>query len=88
VAYRWLCGRVSVSHQTLSDFRVAHVDWLLDGVLTAAVAAGTPPNGRGPTVDTDGAATGAGACDRAGPGDPARSSAGPPRKNPDPVSAH
>ena len=32
VAYRWLCGGVSVNHHTLSDFRVAHVDWL-DGVL-------------------------------------------------------
>ena len=37
VAYRWLCGGVSVNHHTLSDFRVAHVDWL-DGVLTASVA--------------------------------------------------
>jgi transposase len=38
VAYRWLCGGVSVNHHTLSDFRVAHVDWL-DGLLTASVAA-------------------------------------------------
>ena len=37
VAYRWLCGGVSVNHHTLSDFRVAQVDWL-DGVLTASVA--------------------------------------------------
>jgi hypothetical protein len=37
VAYRWLCGGVSVNHHTLSDFRVAHVDWL-DGVLTVSVA--------------------------------------------------
>jgi len=37
VAYRRLCGGVSVNHHTLSDFRVAHVDWL-DGVLTASVA--------------------------------------------------
>ncbi len=37
VAYRWLCGGVKVNHHTLSDFRVAHVDWL-DSVLTASVA--------------------------------------------------
>jgi len=37
VADRRLCGGVSVNHHTLSDFRVADVDWL-DGVLTASVA--------------------------------------------------
>src|SRR6266567_8694883 len=32
-AFRWLVGGVSVNHHTLSDFRVAHVDFL-DGLLT------------------------------------------------------
>ena len=36
-AFRWLVGGVSVNHHTLSDFRVAHVDWL-DQVLTHSVA--------------------------------------------------
>lgn len=36
-AYRWICGGVSVNHHTLSDFRVAHVEFL-DGVLTESVA--------------------------------------------------
>jgi transposase len=36
-AFRWLVGGVSVNHHTLSDFRVAHVDWL-DKVLTHSVA--------------------------------------------------
>jgi transposase len=26
--YRWICGGVSVSYHTLSDFRVNHADWL------------------------------------------------------------
>jgi transposase len=38
VAYRWLCGGVSVNHHTLSDFRVEHGDFL-DDVLTRDVAA-------------------------------------------------
>lgn len=37
VAYRWLCGGVSLNHHTLSDFRVAHTDWL-DGELTRGIA--------------------------------------------------
>jgi transposase len=36
-AFRWLIGGVSVNHHTLSDFRVAHVDFL-DGLLTHSVA--------------------------------------------------
>lgn len=39
-AYRWLCGRVSVNHHTLSDFRVRHevaLDDLFTQVLTALV---------------------------------------------------
>lgn len=36
-AYRWLCGGVSVNHHTLSDFRVAHADWL-DGELARGLA--------------------------------------------------
>ena len=36
-AYRWLCGGVGVNHHTLSDFRVAHPQWL-DGLLTSSVA--------------------------------------------------
>jgi transposase len=27
-AYQWLCGGVSINYHTLSDFRVAHADWL------------------------------------------------------------
>jgi transposase len=40
-AYRWLCGRVSVNHHTLSDFRVRHevaLDDLFTQLLTALVA--------------------------------------------------
>ncbi len=37
VAYRWLCGGVSLNHHTLSDFRVGHADWL-DGELTRGIA--------------------------------------------------
>lgn len=36
-AYRWLCGGVGVNHHTLSDFRVAHPQWL-DEQLTRCVA--------------------------------------------------
>src|SRR5438105_1749661 len=36
-AFRWLCGGVSVNYHTLSDFRVAHVDFL-DRLLTHSVA--------------------------------------------------
>jgi transposase len=36
-AFRWLIGGVSVNHHTLSDFRVAHVDFL-DDLLTHSVA--------------------------------------------------
>jgi len=38
VAYRWICGGVSVNYHTLSDFRTAHPQ-LLDGLLTHSVAA-------------------------------------------------
>lgn len=38
IAYRWLCGGVSVNYHTLSDFRVAHGDFL-DGLFTRNVAA-------------------------------------------------
>ena len=38
VAYRWLCGGVSVNHHTLSDARVDN-EVLLDGWLTESVAA-------------------------------------------------
>jgi transposase len=37
VAYRWICGGVSINHHTLSDFRVAHVDWL-DQQLIRSIA--------------------------------------------------
>lgn len=37
LAFRWLCGGVSVNHHTLSDFRVAHVE-VLDRLLTHSVA--------------------------------------------------
>jgi len=37
VAYRWICGGVSVSYHTLSDFRTAHPQ-VLDDVLTQSVA--------------------------------------------------
>src|SRR3712207_4718958 len=36
-AFRWLVGGVSVNHHTLSDFRVAHLEFL-DGLLTHSVA--------------------------------------------------
>jgi transposase len=36
-AFRWLCGGVSVNYHTLSDFRVAHTEFL-DHQLTIAVA--------------------------------------------------
>lgn len=35
--YRWLCGGVGVNHHALSDFRVAHTDFL-DEVLATSVA--------------------------------------------------
>jgi len=37
VAYRWMCGGVSVNYHTLSDFRTAHPA-LLDDLLTHSVA--------------------------------------------------
>jgi transposase len=37
VAYRWICGGVSVNYHALSDFRVAHPE-LLDDMLTESVA--------------------------------------------------
>jgi transposase len=37
VAYRWICGGVSMNYHTLSDFRTAHVE-LLDRLLTESVA--------------------------------------------------
>ena len=37
-AYRWLAGGVSLNHHTLSDFRVAHGEFL-DGLLSESVAA-------------------------------------------------
>jgi IS5 family transposase len=37
VAYRWICGGVSMNYHTLSDFRTQHVE-LLDRLLTASVA--------------------------------------------------
>ena len=36
-AYRWICGGVSVNHYSLSNFRVAHVEFL-DKLLTESVA--------------------------------------------------
>ena len=38
LAYRWLCGGVSMNYHTLSDFRVAHSE-LLDRLLAGGVAA-------------------------------------------------
>lgn len=38
IAYKWICGGVSVNYHTLSDFRVAHGE-LLDTLLTDNVAA-------------------------------------------------
>lgn len=43
LAYRWLCGGVSMNYHTLSDFRVAHaalLDQLLAGGVAALVQAG------------------------------------------------
>jgi hypothetical protein len=43
LAYRWLCGGVSMNHHTLSDFRVAHaglLERLLADGVTALVAEG------------------------------------------------
>jgi len=37
VAYRWICGGVSMNYHTLSDFRTRHVE-LLDRLLTESVA--------------------------------------------------
>lgn len=37
VAYRWICGGVSMNYHTLSDFRTQHVD-VLDRLLTEGVA--------------------------------------------------
>ena len=38
LAYRWLCGGVSMNYHTLSDFRVAHAA-VLDRLLAGGVAA-------------------------------------------------
>lgn len=38
VAYRWICGGVSLNYHTLADFRTRHVE-LLDRLLTRSVAA-------------------------------------------------
>lgn len=38
IAYKWICGGVSVNYHTLSDFRTAHPE-LLDTLLTGNVAA-------------------------------------------------
>src|SRR5260370_21021601 len=38
LAYRWLCGGVSMNYHTLSDFRVAHAA-VLDDLLAGGVAA-------------------------------------------------
>lgn len=43
VAYRWLCGGVSLNHHMLSDFRVEHAAWLdaeLTRSLTGLMASG------------------------------------------------
>lgn len=37
VAYRWICGEVSVNHHRLSDFRVEHGE-LLERILTDSIA--------------------------------------------------
>lgn len=37
IPFQWICGGVSVNHHTLSDFRVAHVDFL-DPLLTHSTA--------------------------------------------------
>lgn len=38
IAYRWICGEVSVNHHRLSDFRVEHGE-LLERILTDSIAA-------------------------------------------------
>jgi transposase len=38
MAYRWICGGVSMNYHTLADFRTQHVE-LLDRLLTQSVAA-------------------------------------------------
>lgn len=38
LAYRWLCGGVSVNHRMLGEFRVEHVE-LLDQLLTLSISA-------------------------------------------------
>ena len=43
LAYRWLCGGVSMNHHTLSDFRLAHgavLERLLAGGVASLIAAG------------------------------------------------
>lgn len=43
MAYRWLCGGVGINYHTLSDFRVAHTEWLereLVRGLTGLMASG------------------------------------------------
>ena len=37
LAYRWLCGGVSMNYHTLSDFRIAHTT-VLDRLLANGVA--------------------------------------------------
>lgn len=37
IAYRWLCGGVTMNYHSLADFRTAHID-LLDKLLTQSVA--------------------------------------------------
>jgi transposase len=49
LAYRWLCGGVSMNYHTLSDFRVAHgtvLERLLARGLAALVAEGLVAEGR------------------------------------------
>jgi hypothetical protein len=36
--YKWICGGVSVSYHALSDFRVAHLPWLREQVVTNVAA--------------------------------------------------
>jgi transposase len=38
LAYRWLCGGVSMNYHTLADFRIAHME-LFDQLLASSVAA-------------------------------------------------
>ncbi len=37
LAYRWLCGGVSMNHHTLGDFRLAHAD-MLEKLVARGVA--------------------------------------------------